>query len=190
VSLPTYTKNELLDGLTFSQASLHSAFPGTTGANEISGVSRVSANVAAATGGQRSLVATLTFIVPASTVRWVGWWDGSNFLGCTPNGGATPKNFVSLSSTDTIYSPSHGYTDDAAIVFWNGTAPQPLAAGTVYYVRDAATDTFKVATTVGGTAVDLTTASSFGCVVSAIVEKTYAASATHAVTVGTFLVPD
>jgi hypothetical protein len=192
VSLPTYAKNEALAGWTFTHASLHSGYPGITGANEVSGgaYARKSVNVSAPVGGQRSLAASIAFTVPATTIRWVGWWDDANFLGATPNGGATPKNFVSLASDDRVYCVSHGYADGTKVVFWLGTAPPPLVTGSIYYVRDAATDSFKVAETLGGTAIDLTSAPSFGCVVSSITEKTYSAPATHTVTVGTFLIPD
>ena len=191
MSITVFAKNEALDGLSLTQVSLHSGFPGTTGANEISGGSyaRVPVSVGAATGGVRTS-ASASLLVPASTVRWIGWWDGVNFLFGTPNGGATPRNFVAIASTDTIYSPAHGYADDAAIVFWGGTAPGGMASGTVYYVRDSATDSFKCAATVGGAAIDITASASSGCWVSAITERTYAVPASHTVTVGTFLVPD
>lgn len=41
-----------------------------------------------------------------------------------------------------------------------GTYPAPLVAGTTYYVRDATTYTFKLAATLGGAAVNLTTSGS------------------------------
>lgn len=192
MSIPTYTKNAALDGLSFTHASLHSSYPGTTGANEISGgaYARKAVTVSAASGGQRILASSVAFTVPACTVRWIGWWDGSNFLFGTPNGGAVPRNFVALASDDTIYSPAHGYADGTTVVFWGGTAPIGTNSGTIYYVRDAATDSFKVAATLAGTAIDLTATASSGCWVSEITAKTYAAAATHTVTAGTFLIPD
>jgi hypothetical protein len=190
VSIAALLKNQALDGITISTVSVHSDYPGTTGANEISGATRATVNVGASVGGVRTLAASATVTVPASTIRWIGWRNSSGFLGSTPNGGATPKNFVAQPSTDLIYCPSHGYADTTKVVFWLGTAPAPLVSGTIYYVRDATADTFKVAATSGGTAIDLTAASSFGCVVSTITEKTYAGSATHTVSSGTFLIPD
>lgn len=194
MTIPTTTKNAMLDGQTINTASLHSAFPGTTGANEISGgtpaYARKAITVAAASGGQRLLSSGVTFDVPASTVRWIGYWNSSTFAFCAPNGGATPKNFISIASSDLVYAPSHGYSDTQKIVFFNGTPPTGLTEGTTYFVRDATTDTFKVAATSGGTAIDLTGAASFGCVVCAITEDVYASQGTHDLSTTTFSVPD
>lgn len=65
-------------------------------------------------------------------------------------------------STDTITVPSgHGLTNGTPIVFRGidgvvtGTT-KGVTIGRVYYVRDVASTSFKIATTVGGAAVDLT----------------------------------
>ncbi len=58
---------------------------------------------------------------------------------------------------DTCTSAANGLADgDAVYLASTTTLPPPLAAGTLYYVVSAATDTFKVALTAGGTAVDIT----------------------------------
>lgn len=194
MTIPAATKNNMLDGQTIDKASLHSGFPGTTGANELSGGSPAYAQktitIGAASGGQRALSSSVNFDVPASTVRWVGFYNSTTFVCCAPNGGATPKNFIAISGTDTIYSPAHNYPDAQKIVFYNGTPPTGLTEGTVYYVRDSATDTFKVAATAGGSAIDLTGASSFGCVVCAITEDVYASQGTHTLSTATLSIPD
>lgn len=191
---PTATKNAALDGQPFSAASLHSAFPGVTGSNEITGGSpayaRKAISMGAASGGVRSLVSAVTFDLPASTVRWVGFWNSTAFVGCAPNGGNNPRNFMSVASSDTFYSAGHGYIDGDTVVFYQGTPPGGITAGAVYYVRDAAADTFKVAATIAGTAIDLTSAPSWGCVVCKIVETTYASQAQHTLSTATFSVPD
>jgi hypothetical protein len=191
---PTTTKNNFLGGQTFTDASLHTAFPGTTGANEVTGgapaYARKAITINAASGGQRLLNAAVTFDVPASTIRWIGYWNSATFVGCAPNGGATPKNFMSVASTDTVYAASHGYSDTDKIVFFNGTPPGGLTEGTTYFVRDSATDSFKVAATSGGAAIDLTSAPSFGCVVAAITEDVYAVQGTHQLSTTTVAVPD
>ena len=65
----------------------------------------------------------------------------------------------------------------------------PVPPGTV--VRDAATDSFKVAATAGGVAIDLTSASSYGCVVAAITEDVYAAPlGTHTLSTASVVIPD
>lgn len=194
MTIPVATKNAMLDGQAVTQASLHTGFPGTTGANEVTGGAPAYAKKAitlnAASGGSRSLNAAVTFDVPACTVKWVGYWDGATFVYCAPNGGATPKNFMAVPSSDLVYSTGHGYSDTQKIVFFNGTAPGGLTEGTTYFVRDATTDTFKVAATSGGAAIDITSASGFGCVVCAITEDVYAVQGTHQLSSTTVTIPD
>lgn len=191
MTIPVSTKNAMLDALAVDAASLHSGFPGVTGTNEISGgaYARQTVSFASSSGGSRSLSGSATWSVPPSTVRWVGWWAGSQFVGCTPNGGATPRNFMAL-TTDLFYAASHGYSDDQTVVFFQGTPPAPLSEGTVYYVRDATTDTFKVSASAGGPAIDLTGAPSFGVVVCAITEDVYAGSALHVLATASLVIPD
>ena len=83
-------KNTMLDALTVTQASLHSGDPGPTGAaNELSGGSPAYARKAvtfnAASAGSRALNANVEFdVAGASTVTWVGYWNGGTFLGSDP----------------------------------------------------------------------------------------------------------
>lgn len=92
----TYLKNKWLDALrntsfavTTVYASLHTASPGDTGANEVSGGSpayaRKSVTFSAASAGAIDSSNAPVFDVPASTtVTHVGFWDAStagNFLG-------------------------------------------------------------------------------------------------------------
>jgi len=84
----TGAKNTMLDAITYAQASLHSADPGPSGANnELSGGSpayaRKTITVNAASGGSRALNADVTFDVPAgATVAYVGYWAaGPTWLG-------------------------------------------------------------------------------------------------------------
>ena len=60
------------------------------------------------------------------------------------------------SSTDEITLASHAYANGDALIFGGTAVPAGLTAGTLYYVRDKATDVFKVAATSGGAAIDLT----------------------------------
>ena len=64
-------------------------------------------------------------------------------------------------AADTLTAVSHGLADTTLISFFpDSTAdvlPAPLVVGKNYFVRDAAADTFKVALTSGGAAIDLTT---------------------------------
>src|SRR6185369_13316927 len=112
MTFPAALKNAALDAITFTHASLHTDYPGTTGTNEVTGgapaYARKAITVNAASGGSRLLNAGVTFDVPACTVKWIGFWNSSTFLFGVPNGGATPKNFMALPSNDTIYAAGHG----------------------------------------------------------------------------------
>lgn len=194
MTIPSQTKNNMLNGQTFTLASLHTAFPGTTGANEVTGGAPAYAQKAitinASSGGQRLLNAGVTFDVPACTVKWVGFWNAAVFIGCAPNGGATPFNFMAVPSSDTVYAVAHGLSNTQKIAFFNGTPPAPLVEGTTYFIINAATDTFQVSATSGGALIDLTAAATFGCVVTAITEDVYAVQGTHSLTAATVAMPD
>lgn len=90
-----FLENELLDHVLRNAAytppatvyaSLHTADPGETGANEVTGGSyaRKSMTFAAASGGAAAISADLNFTgMPAVTVTHMGIWDavsGGNFL--------------------------------------------------------------------------------------------------------------
>jgi hypothetical protein len=79
-----------------------------------------------------------------------GTWRGNK--GLTVTGSA---------DADTLTYNSHGLADTTPISFACATPsdvlPAPLQEGVTYYVRDTATNTFKVAATSGGAAIDLTT---------------------------------
>lgn len=194
MTIPSTTKNNMLNGQTFTLASLHTAFPGTTGANEVTGGAPAYAQKAitinAASGGSRLLNAGVTFDVPACTVKWVGFWNAAVFIGCAPNGGATPFNFMAVPSSDLVYAVAHGLPANQKIAFFNGTPPAPLVEGTTYFAVTVTTDTFQVSATSGGAAIDLTAAATFGCVVAAITEDVYAAQGTHSLTAATVAIPD
>lgn len=71
----------------------------------------------------------------------------------------TEKTVASVDlGTDTLTVTAHGYTDGRPVSFRrNNDGTVPVTVNTVYYVRDSAANTFKIATTPGGAAVDLTT---------------------------------
>lgn len=192
-SISAYCKARLLDGtLQPDEVSAHTAFPGTTGANECTGGSYARQSIAfgTASGGIRTQTGAAVMNITAQTVRWVGYWQDGNFLYAAPAGGASPKNFIVLPGNDTVYSSEHGWADGQKVVIFNGTPPGGTDEGQILYVRDAATDTFKLAATDGGTAIDLTTATSWGAVIAAITEYVYAANGTFTVSSSTIVVPD
>ena len=59
--------------------------------------------------------------------------------------------------TDKITLAAHGYSVRDVVQFGGTAVPSPLVAGTSYYVRDVATNDFKVAADVDGAAINLTT---------------------------------
>lgn len=71
------------------------------------------------------------------------------------------KNVVSMAvTTNLITITNHGFNDGDIVVFQaDGTIAGGLSTNTTYYVKDATTNTFKLETSAGGTAIVLTSAS-------------------------------
>lgn len=72
---------------------------------------------------------------------------------------STPQQIESINAgTDTITITAHGLSDNQRVVFRNegGALPAGLVAATEYFVINSAANTFKVSTTEGGAAVDIT----------------------------------
>lgn len=88
--------------------------------------------------------------------------------GALPN----PGRLVAAVSTatDTLTLDGHGLALDEAITFRSevGTLPAELVAGTTYYAKPLTDNTFQVAATPGGAAINLTTAGSRIVVVAAL----------------------
>ncbi len=75
-------------------------------------------------------------------------------------GYGTAVTFTAATS-DIITASSHGLSDGNIIfVTTTGTLPAGLSVNTPYYVRDSTTNTFKVSTSAGGSAVDITSTGS------------------------------
>jgi len=66
---------------------------------------------------------------------------------------------TAVAATNVLTAVGHSYADTDPVRFWNtgGSLPGGLVANTDYYVRDVSGDTFKVAATSGGSAIDITT---------------------------------
>lgn len=83
------------------------------------------------------------------------------------------KAITGVAATDVITSTAHGYSDTQKVVLLSlsggdGLTSQSASAiGVIYYVRDATTDTFKLASTSGGSAIDFTTDITAGYVIDA-----------------------
>lgn len=92
------------------------------------------------------------------------WWSGVEVVPAKYKfhpGIQTPdpvlKTFSADNTTNTLTSTAHGFADGDIVIHPGGDLPAPLIAGNLYYVRDQATNTYKLALTSGGTAIDLTT---------------------------------
>lgn len=158
--------------------STHTAFS-ATGANLV-GV-KTSSNFSAAASRVKSLSAAVSIAVgAATTVNWIGVWDSTQavFKGMFPNGGSD-KTFQTGVTPNTILVEGHGYVNGDKITFHNGTPPTGLTEGAVYFVTNSTAgdpDTFTVAATSGGATIDITGQPGAGCVVSKIVEETFASA--------------
>jgi hypothetical protein len=181
MSLVNAAKNTMLNALNIDSASLHTAFPGLTGANEMTGgtpaYARKAVSFGAAAGAARVLSAAVTFDVPASTVRWFGFWSSGSYMGYAANGGAQLLFQIDVTN-NLVRSTAHGLTNGTKVVFFNSTVPGGLTEGTVYFVVNATTDTFQVSGTSGGAAIVITSTGS-GCTMSTIIEDVYASQGTH-----------
>lgn len=181
--------NNMLGAIGVTHASLHSAFPGSAGANEISGGSpayaRKAVTFAAPSGKSRAQTGSAAFDVPAATtVRFVGFWDAltaGNCLGYHPVGNQPAKEFITDIATDTIRSTAHGYANGDTVVICGDTVQGGLVEGTTYFIVGAATDTFQLAATAGGAAIDLTSIAGSAAQVIRIIPETFASQGTATV---------
>lgn len=155
-------ENRLLDlsWLTTDELALMSVLgTDSTAGTEVTGgsyVRQVTADLDAAASGSKTTNDAITFpAMPATDIqgwaiydddtttrKWYGPW--SRQIGSAQAAG------------DTITIAAHGLADTTKIVFQSGYTPAGLTANTTYFVRDTATNTFKVAATSGGSAIDIT----------------------------------
>lgn len=185
MSYTPYCKSAMLNAVVPDALRLHVAYPGATGANELSGGAPAYAPkpcsfTSSSAGGSRQLSAAVTFDVPAASIEWASVWEGTNMLCIAPTGGS-PVEFSSDLAGNKIKVPAHGYSDGDKIVFFLSSPPSPIVAGATYYVVTSNVDDFQVAASFGGAALNLTTEAAPDCLVSKIVPRVYAAQGTHTV---------
>lgn len=175
------SKNVMLDALDESvtqvtHVGIHTLTDPGTGTNANAGeatggspaYARQAVTWGAAAGGQKSNTGALTFDVPAGTYGYFTLFNAStgntnNYRGHIPFGGASVlKGFASTDPTltnDQFFCVAHGLVDGDRVILFNvfaETLPTGVTEGTVYFVVNSATNTFKVSLTSGGAAIDLT----------------------------------
>lgn len=134
---------------------------------------------------QVSNTAQLTFDVAAGTYGFYTLWtaDTGNvgvYRGYLPFGG-TVKGVASVDTTltnDQFLSPGHGLVDTDRVMLFNmfgETFPTGPSEGTIYFVVNSAANTFKVSTTSGGAAVDITALGSGEVFFQKVVPETFGA---------------
>ncbi len=178
-------KNAALDGLDESIAAgvkyagvfttaaapgLGATYTGTEASGGSPAYARIAATFGAASAGQKTNSGTITIDVAAGTYGWIGLFNtatgnvSGNYLGYAPINGSV-KGFGECDSTDvtndTITSSGHGLTTDDRVQVFNVFAeslPAGLTEETLYFVLASGltADVFKVATTSGGAAINIT----------------------------------
>lgn len=155
---------------TASDPGVGTNFTGTEATGGSPAYARQAVTWGAAATGQKSNTGSLTFDVPAGTYGFFTLWNAStgntnNYRGHIPFGGASAiKGFASVDTTltsDQFLSVAHGLSDGDRIQLrgvFAETLPTGtgLSAGSLLYIVNSATNTFKVSTTLGGAAIDIT----------------------------------
>lgn len=171
--LPDACKNALLDSavaaglLTTPFLALHTGFP-PAGGNELTGgtYARVSFTWSAAATGSKSSSAAQTLNVPAGfTVRAISVYDASTAgtqKAWSPAGASARRAFTVNAAgvtADAFDSPAHGLVNTNSVLIWatiGAVLPTGVAEDTEYFVVGATTDTFQLAATSGGAAINIT----------------------------------
>lgn len=148
-------------------ASLHTANPGITGANEVTGGSyaRQSTTLSAAASSATSNSGQLNFtgmpVVGAPGLTHIGLWDAvsaGNFLWAGPIGTPDMRAFTAA-TTDIVTAPGSTYSNGQMVDFvdiFDSALPTGVSQFTNYFIVQVSGATFKVSTTSGGSAVDIT----------------------------------
>lgn len=198
------TKNLMLDAIPDTwHIGLHSAFP-PAGGNEATGGSPAYARKGpitwpAASGGAVSMTAPAAHDVPAGfTVRAVAFWSASTAgtLTAWMPAGSSARRAIAVTAADLtnndIQSEAHGLAAGNSVLFWAtiGTGlPEGLSEDTEYFViaTGLTADSFRVSTTLGGSAVDITGAGDGD--VQKFTPEAFAGQGTYQVSAATISLP-
>lgn len=99
------------------------------------------------TAGKNLMLNALIGTNPTTPITYAGLYDEAAAL----------TSVTGVASTDTFTKTSHGLSDGDLVVLRSLTGGTGLVQEYPYFVRDSATDTFKLTTIPAGTAVDFTT---------------------------------
>lgn len=100
-------------------------------------------------------VPTVRYLELATLINNV---EGVNEINALLFGGGAHKTYAVAAATDVFTITAHGYADGNTLILVDATTgTDPLVPGGVYHVRDATTNTFKLALNAGGSAIDITT---------------------------------
>lgn len=201
------SKNAMLDALDESATQIthvgvHTLTdPGTgttANAGEATGGSPAYARQAvvwgAAASGLKTNTGALTFDVPSGTYGFLTFWNASsgnttNYRGYAPINGSV-KGFFSVDTTltnDQFLSVGHGLADGDRVILYNVFAealPTGVTEGVVYFVVSSTANTFKVSTTSGGAAVDVTATGGGEGYFQKVIPETFASQGQITVAVG------
>lgn len=173
-------------------------FTGTEATGGSPAYARLAVTLGAAASGQKSNSGALAFDVPAGTYSHFLLMNtltgnSGSYLGAVPFGGASAlKGFWSVDTNmanDKFNSAGHGLSNTNQVQLYpefgsslpTGTG---LSAGALLYVVGATTDTFQLALTSGGAAIDLTAAGSGEGYWQRVVPETFAAQGQITVAIG------
>ncbi len=179
-----------------NRVSLHSGDPGANGANELAGgtpaYARQIPTWGAPASGQVNIASIGSHNVPGgTTVLAVGFWrDAATpiFYGYAPLGSFLGVFTAPDAASDIFYAPGHGLVLNSTVCLQTVVGkvlPTGVVEFTTYYARDVTTDTFKLAATAGGAAINLTAVGS-GILLS-LVAETFPIQGVYTVSTGTAL---
>jgi hypothetical protein len=199
--------NGVLGGADFTRpatvyVALFTAAPSDAGGGtEVSGnnysrtaITNNATNWPAASAGSKSNGTVITCPTPSGswgTITHWGLFDASSSGNLLIWGELVgpAKSSAAVASTDVFTSSAHGLADQTPVrveTVLGAALPGGISAGTTYYIRDTATNTFKLTATAGGAAIDVTTDGS--CNVRAYYAKSPGISDVVSFAVGTLSV--
>jgi hypothetical protein len=107
----------------------------------------------------------LTYTNPSGREFWSGFFqfkDNQTLINLdkySDTTGVIRKNYLeyTASTSDTLTSPNHGLSDGQQVwLYTTGNMPTGLSSGTIYFVINSATNTFRLSESLGGAAINIT----------------------------------